>query len=254
VYREAAEQFVRGSLLGRLCEVQHLSAQQRLSVTEEYLRRAYDYQESELAAARKRFTDKAREGDKRAISELERIKGQQRSQSERRDQAIAQARREVELIRAGDVELIATALVQPSTDIEDVRARDAEVERIAMEIAIAHEASIGADVRDVSTPEKARVAGLTDYPGFDLHSRRSEGKERAIEVKGRVGNSPVELTENEWARACILREKYWLYAVFDCGTPSPRLLRVNDPFANLIAKARGSVVVTYADIARCATN
>jgi len=29
----------------------------------------------------------------------------------------------------------------------------------------------------------------------------------------------------------------------------PRLLRVQDPFAKLIAKARGSVVISYCDIA-----
>jgi hypothetical protein len=120
-----------------------------------------------------------------------------------------------------------------------------------MEVAIAHEAARGADVRDVSTPEKARLAGLSDYPGFDLLSRR-RGEERIIEVKGRVGVGEIELTENEWARACNLRDKYWLYAVFDCGTVSPRLFRVQDPFAKLIAKARGSVVIGYGDIARCA--
>jgi len=100
----------------------------------------------------------------------------------------------------------------------------------------------------VSTPPKARLAGLNDYPGFDLLSRLSH-QERAIEVKGRVGIGEIELTENEWARACILRERYWLYAVFDCGGNPPRLFRVQDPFAKLIAKSRGSVVITYSDIA-----
>ena len=61
--------------------------------------------------------------------------------------------------------------------------------------------------------------------------------------------SEIELTENEWARACILRERYWLYAVFDCGGTQPRLLRVQDPFAKLIARARGSVAIGYSDIA-----
>jgi len=68
-------------------------------------------------------------------------------------------------------------------------------------------------------------------------------------VKGRVGVGEIELTENEWARACILRERYWLYAVFDCGGVQPQLLRVQDPFAKLIAKARGSVIIAYSDIA-----
>ena len=50
-------------------------------------------------------------------------------------------------------------------------------------------------------------------------------------------------------RACILRGRYWLYAVFDCGGAQPRLLRVQDPFAKLIAKARGSMTIAYGDIA-----
>jgi len=126
-----------------------------------------------------------------------------------------------------------------------------EVERIAMEITTAAETAQGAVVRDVSTPPKARLAGLTDYPGFDLLSRRPADK-RGIEVKGRVGPGEIELTENEWAKACNLRERYWLYAVFDCGTTKPRLFRVRDPFARLITKTRGSLVIGYADIARSA--
>ncbi|MCC6533590.1 MAG: DUF3883 domain-containing protein [Burkholderiales bacterium] len=252
-YREAAYQHTRDALLARLCELQSLSARSRLEQTEAYLRRAYDYQESELASTRKRYTDRSRGGDQKADAELDRIKHEQRGLSQRRSLAIAQARREVELIGSGRVEVIATALVQPSNAIEDIKARDAQVERIAMELAIAHEASLGADVRDVSTPEKARVLGLSDYPGFDLHSKRPDGEVRMIEVKGRTGATHVELMENEWARACSAREKYWLYAVFDCDSAAPRLVRVQDPFATLLAKARGSVVVDYGDIARSAT-
>jgi hypothetical protein len=44
-------------------------------------------------------------------------------------------------------------------------------------------------------------------------------------------------------KACNLRERYWLYVVYDCATPAPRLLRVPDLFANLIVRAKGSVVV-----------
>lgn len=255
-WRLAAQEHLYQEAATRLGELQRMNAANRLLETEDYLKRAFDYQESELAAARKRYTDKAREGNRAAGVELERIKQQQRTVAERRTQALLQARREVELIQPGTVEILATALVQPSQDPEDIKARDIEVERIAMEVAIAFEASRGADVRDVSTPPKARLAGLTDCPGFDLFSKRHSGEvfeERGIEVKGRVGTGEIELTENEWARACNLRDKYWLYAVFDCGGNQPRLFRVQDPFANLIAKARGSVVIAYGDIVRNAT-
>ena len=46
------------------------------------------------------------------------------------------------------------------------------------------------------------------------------------------------MTENEWARACNLRDDYWLYVVFDCATPRPRLVRVRDPFAKLLVRSR----------------
>jgi Domain of unknown function (DUF3883) len=89
----------------------------------------------------------------------------------------------------------------------------------------------------------ARAAGLADNPGFDLLSSRPGEGERGIEVKGRAGIGDLEMTENEWVRACNQRDRYWLYAVFDCGTLHPRLIRVQDPFGRLIARAKGSVMV-----------
>jgi Protein NO VEIN, C-terminal len=53
----------------------------------------------------------------------------------------------------------------------------------------------------------------------------------------------VQLTENEWTRAVNVRDRYWLYVVFDCVTPRPRLLRVRDPFGSLLARAKGGVVI-----------
>jgi hypothetical protein len=51
------------------------------------------------------------------------------------------------------------------------------------------------------------------------------------------------MKENEWAKACNLRDRYWLYVVYDCETPQPRLLRVRDPFGKLIVKAKGGVLI-----------
>ena len=246
-WRLAAQEHLQREVTSKLAELQRMSATNRLKETEEYLQRAFDYRESELAASRKRFSEKARNGLGSAHAELDNIKAQQKCVSAQRAQTLQQARREVGLIQPGHVELLATALVQPSQDPDDIKARGVEVERIAVESAIAFEAAQGADVRDVSTPPKARLAGLNDHPGFDLLSKRAD-IERCIEVKGRVGVGEIEITENEWARACILREKYWLYAVFDCGGSQPRLLRVQDPFGKLIAKARGSVAIVYGDV------
>jgi hypothetical protein len=69
-----------------------------------------------------------------------------------------------------------------------------------------------------------------------LTSRR-----RGIEVKRRGGVGDVELTENEWVKACNERRRYGLYVVFECASPHPRLLRVQDPFGKLVVRAKGGV-------------
>ena len=150
-------------------------------------------------------------------------------------------------------------------------------------MATAYEERFGAVVEDVSTPELARRAGLTDWPGFDLRSRRPADtaagleeraievkgragtgagaadtsvsgadfagtaagvEERAIEVKGRAGTGAIEMSDNEWWKACNLGDRYWLYVVFNCATPRPRLVRVRDPFARLIMRGRESIAYT----------
>ena len=214
----------------------------------EFVAKGFDYQDAELAARRAALTDRARSGDAKAAADLARIKARQRELARQRDEALAALRREPELITGGTVRLLANAIVLPSADADEKKTFDAEVEAIAMQIAQEYERAAGATVHDVSKPNLARAAGLSDHPGFDLHSRRAAGDERAIEVKGRAGVDAVELTENEWAKACNLRDKYWLYVVFDCASAAPRLFRVPDPFMSLLAKAKGSVVVAERQI------
>jgi len=210
--------------------------------------RGFDYQTAELAAARARFTEKARTGDPHAKAELTKTKERQRSVLTVRDRRLAELRSEPDRLQLGDVAFLAHALVIPSEDPEEAKRFDAEVEAIAIKIATAYEESFGANVKDVSRPDLARRAGLTDWPGFDLLSHRPAVDRRAIEVKGRAGIGEIELSENEWAKACNLRDQYWLYVVFDCGGSRPRLVRVRDPFRNLLVKAKGSVVIPSAEV------
>ena len=112
-----------------------------------------------------------------------------------------------------------------------------------MQVAQAHEESQGARVWYVHTPELARRAGLPDYPGFDLLSERLNGEKRSIEVKGRARVGEIEVSGNEWAKACNLRDRYWLHVVFECASATPRLLRVPDPFGCLLANNRGGVTI-----------
>jgi hypothetical protein len=143
---------------------------------------------------------------------------------------------------------VAHALVVPSSDPADIEQHDANVELVAMQMAQVFEEASGSKVIDVHTPELARRAGLPENPGFDLLSVRPGQKARAIEVKGRAETGDIEVTANEWAKACNMRQDYWLYAVYNCATPGPRLVRVIDPFANLLAKAKGSVLVSQVQI------
>ena len=203
---------------------------------ETFLKRGYDFQEAELATARAKLTPKARTGNKGAAAELSRIKSQQRELSNRREHALAIIRREPELLVPGDVDFIAHALVIPSTDKADIERHEANVEQIAMDMVKAHEEAEGATVSFVHTPALARAAGLPEHPGFDILSIRPDGERRCIEAKGRASTGEVEITDNEWARACNLRDEYWLYVVYHCATPSPQMVRVQDPFQKLLVR------------------
>ena len=75
----------------------------------------------------------------------------------------------------------------PSSDPEDRKRHDEQIEAIAVRVAWAYEEAQGATMKDVSTPALARAAGLPERPGFDLLSLRPAGEERGIEVKGRAG-------------------------------------------------------------------
>ena len=95
-------------------------------------------------------------------------------------------------------------------------------------------------MQDVSKPDLARNAGLPNWPGFDLLATHPNGETRRIEVKGRAGRDAIHMEANEWKQACHLGDQYWLYVVFDCATATPELLRVRDPFHELVANAKES--------------
>ncbi len=194
------------------------------------------------------MSERAQAGDARARGELTRIKTQQKELQKRKTEALKVLRREPELIVPGDVTLLAHALVLPSHDLADRTRFDAEVEAIALKWARAFEEARGAIVKDVSTASKARMAGLEDWPGFDLLAERPGGEIIAIEVKGRAGISDIELTENEYIKACNLRDRYWLYVVYECAKTVPRLLRIQDPFGKLVTRAKNTVILDDRDI------
>jgi hypothetical protein len=212
------------------------------------LRRGFDFEEAELASARAKHAEKARKGNLKAQEALDSVKARQKQLVRQREQALEALRKEPELIKLRDAHFIAHALAVPSTTQGELERHDSEVEAVAISISRAYEESAGADVKDVHSPPLARAAGLPDNPGFDLLSNRSAGERRGIEVKGRAAFGDIEISANEWAKACNLRDGYWLYVVFDCATAHPRLVRVQDPFSKLLAKAKGSMIIGAASV------
>lgn len=252
-HKEQAEAFMIERVARSIALERRDSLLRVLPEREQFIQRGFDFREAELAAARLKLSEKARTGNTAAAKALKEIKDQQRSLAENRARALATVRREPLLIAPGKLTFLAHALIVPSTNPEDLERHDAEVEKVAMSLARAFEEAAGATVKDVHTAELARVAGLTDSPGFDLLSVYSDGRRRAIEVKGRANTGDVEVTSNEWARAANLRDGYWLYAVYDCATAAPRLARVQDPFGCLLAKAKGSVLISPRQVSEAQT-
>jgi hypothetical protein len=129
----------------------------------------------------------------------------------------------------GDIEHLGCAWVLPhpqrtSPSIAPM-VRDDEIERLAVQEAIRHETERGWVIESVEE----------DNRGFDIISRKPHQHDdktftdvRFIEVKGRAAIGEIALSDNEYKTAERLRNDYWLYVVFNCGT-TPELHLVHDP-------------------------
>jgi hypothetical protein len=204
----------------------------------------FNRQEAELTRARNRLRQAAQDGKKQAAVQLELVKTRHSALSKVRESRLAAIKAEINHIVLGPVRFIVHALIVPSIDAEDEKRFDAQVEAVAVKLAMAHEENAGSKVRDVSTSARARAVGLSDFPGFDLLSERRVGHPRCIEVKGRADRGEVFMTQNEWAKAANLGERYWLYVVLDCAASKPALLRVQDPFSRLLGAAKSGMTFT----------
>jgi superfamily II DNA or RNA helicase len=141
-------------------------------------------------------------------------------------------RREIDLERhctISDVTLLGRAWVLPHPDRDKPEVArmvtDAEIERIAIRVAIEHEEARGFKVESVEAQNR----------GFDLISRRPHPEDpntavevRFIEVKGRAGVGEIAVTTNEYRAAERLKDDYWLYVVFECAS-TPKLHTICNP-------------------------
>ena len=256
--KEAAETWL-GETARSMAAEHRAGIEELLPERRRWIEAGYAYKTSELMVRRRRIGAGARRGDEDSQTELVAVKEEQGQLVAERRRAMTSLDAEPSLIEPGEAAMVAHALVLPTDDPEERQRHDADVEAIAMDLARAHEEAAGARVHDVSHPVLARREGLGDWPGFDLRSLRPAdvshpAEDRAIEVKGRAGSGAVEVSENEWAAACNLRDRYWLYVVFDCATPRPRMVKVRDPFERLLTKAKGSVVISASDVQSASVN
>jgi superfamily II DNA or RNA helicase len=240
---ESAQNYLRDQMLQARVDALATALRAELPERERTINAGFAYQESELAEARQRWKGKVDSGTAQANEELAAIKQRQRDLAHRREAAIARVRDEPAELSAGDVEFIAHAYVVPTSDPELKERFDADVEATAVRIVMEFEERFGAQVLDVSRPDRARAAGLEDYPGFDLLSRRSDGTQRAIEVKGRATTGAVQMTLNELVKAASLGDEAWLYVVYGCASVAPELQRVRNPANVLRHRISGHAVI-----------
>jgi len=146
----------------------------------------------------------------------------------RRERRVADLARECQCT-VGDIQHVGCAWVLPHPQRSDPgvapMVRNDEVERIAVEATIAYEEAQGRKVESVEAQNR----------GFDLISRRPHPEDpataievRFIEVKGRSGVGEVALTTNEYKTAERLKNDYWLYVVYNCGS-QPEVHIIRDP-------------------------
>jgi len=129
----------------------------------------------------------------------------------------------------GDITHVGCAWVLPHPERQSPAiapmVRDVEIESIAVTTAIKHEEAQGRVVQSVEKENR----------GFDLISRKPHPEDpqtaidiRFIEVKGRAGVGEVALTTNEYKTAERLKNDYWLYVVYNCGS-NPEIHTVQNP-------------------------
>lgn len=107
-----------------------------------------------------------------------------------------------------------------------------EIEMIGMEIAMQYEKENGREPEDVSK----------ENLGFDIRSKNEKtGEIRYIEVKARAGEGEVVLTPNEWFKAKMLKNQYYLYVVVNAAV-KPTLYIIRNPAENLKPEEKVEIV------------
>ncbi|MBC8249093.1 MAG: DUF3883 domain-containing protein [Anaerolineales bacterium] len=211
----------------------------RLPEQRRNLRVAFNLRKAELMRRRRLLRERVERSIPAAATKLRQCEAELNDLDRQRREAEARLLSAPERLGLGPVSLYVQALVLPVPPEEAERCRDVQSEKIAMALVRQREEAEGSVVEDVSAPHLKA--------GFDLKVLRADGSIRYVEVKGRSGTQAIEMTANEWAQAANHRDRYWLYAVYDCDT-TPRLYRVPDPFGCLLARQTGAVRINASDV------
>ena len=167
----AAREWINADALAHLVDEHRARIERSLPERLDWIARGCDHRTAELIARRQHIGRKARAGDAGAAAELARVKDEQRRFAADKDRRLRQVKLEPSLVVAGDVEMVAHALVLPTGDAGERDRHDARVEEIAMRIAQGYEETLGATVRDVSRPgarASRRAGGLAGLrPALD---------------------------------------------------------------------------------------
>lgn len=212
---------------------------QRLPEEIAQLRTAFNLRSAELMRQRRLLKDAVANGVPAATSKLTACERELESLEREKREAEATLRTSIDRLRMGPVTFYAQALVLLMPPQEVAQRIDIETEKVALTEVIRREEGIGSIIEDVSASSLKA--------GFDLKVLRPDGSLRYVEVKGRRGKPPVELTANEWAQAANHRDRYWLYVVYNCEIV-PTLYRVPDPFGKLVAQATGAMRINASAI------
>lgn len=209
--------------------------QRQVEVVRRYVERSLNHLILESEEKLAKYYERQDRGENMAIA-IQQEQAHKRSLVERRDGRLQRLRLEqaVSLATPSIVGVVAVVPGEVPADVDQAAMRrDEEVERIAMEAAMAYERTAGREPEDVSDRKL----------GYDIRSRDSNGGVRYIEVKGRADEGDVVLTENEWTMARRLGADCWLYVVTGARDPkTAQVHAIQDPASKLDPEPRTQIV------------
>jgi superfamily II DNA or RNA helicase len=226
----AASNFVRVEVQQEVVKEKRAERLGQAELRSSYLRETMDAQLEVLQGKWSELDDRVYHGDDAARLARDEADRRIREVTERRARKLADLE-QLGVVRPGPVLYLGTALVGlwPTPEEPAVQAmrNNPEVERAAMEWAMATERDTGWEPEDVSSERDGR--------GFDIRSVRRDhaggvAEVRRIEVKGRAPErGDVSLCRTEWIAAHRHGETFWLYVLYGALGEHPRGLRIQDP-------------------------